>query len=125
MKSEDTQNVVWLLKNIKMKKEKQKNLYSASIFLLPDSREEMLICVLLFFIMSLLIYYFESLWTQRFAFKTVEERRLQRVLIWEFGTVLSIVTVFFLKQYIVILPLLFFLAFLIIWYLFLVIKRRF
>ncbi|MCK5592148.1 MAG: hypothetical protein KAI72_09355, partial [Candidatus Pacebacteria bacterium] len=65
----------------------------------------------------------ERIWMRQFVFKITEEMQLQRILIWEFGTIISIIGAFLLKLYCVILPLLFLLAFLIMWYLIRVVNK--
>ena len=106
-----------------IKKENQKALYAMPIFVLPDNQTGLIICIFLFVIVAFLIYLLERIWMRQFVFKTVETMQLQRILIWEFGTVVSIIGAFLLKQYCVVLPLLFLLAFLIMWYLIRVIGR--
>ena len=102
----------------KLIKRKTQNILGAvPLFVLPDDRTGLISSVFLFLMIAFLIYLLERIWMRRFVFKTVEAKELQRILIWEFGTVVSIIGVFFLKQYCVVLPLLFLLAFLIMWYL--------
>jgi len=104
----------------KTKGENQKALSALSampIFVLPENVAGLMTCIFLFLIAALLIYLLEKLWMRSFVFKTVEAKNLQRILIWEFGTIVSIIGAFMLEQYYVVLPLLFLLAFLVMWYL--------
>lgn len=101
----------------KSKEENQKALSAMPIFVLPENVAGLMTCIFLFLIATLLIYLLEKIWMRSFVFKTVEVAQLQRILIWEFGAVVSIIGAFLLEQYYVVLPLLFLLAFLIMWYL--------
>ncbi len=105
------------------KGEKQKALSAMPIFVLPENAAGLITCIFLFLIVASLIYLLEKIWMRSFVFKTVEAKKIQRILMWEFGTVISIIGVFFLKQYCVVLPLLFLLAFLIMWYLIRVVNK--
>ena len=107
-------------------KGKNQNILSAvavPLFVLPDNQTGLIFSTILFLMIVFLIYLLEQIWIRRFVFKTAEVRELQKILIWEFGTVVSIIGVFFLKQYCVVLPLLFLLAFLIMWYLIRVVSK--
>lgn len=107
-----------------IKGEKQNALYNTvPLFILPDNSTGLIICISLFLVVAFLIYLLERIWMRQFVFKTVEARELQRILMWEFGAVVSIIVVFLLKLYCVVLPLLFLLVFLIMWYLVRVIGR--
>ena len=110
-------------KLIKGEYQKEKVLSAMPIFVLPDDQTGLIICIFLFVIVAFLIYLLERIWMRQFVFKTVEAAQLQKILIWEFGTVISIIGAFLLKQYYVVLPLLFLLVFLIMWYLIRVIGR--
>ena len=103
--------------------EKQNALAVMPVFVLPDNSTRLVTSILLFLFVALLIYFLERVWIKHFVFKTKETEELQRILIWEFGTILSIIGVFFLKQYCVVLPLLFLLIFLIMWYLIRVVSK--
>ena len=92
-------------------------LYAVPLFVLPNNQTGLITSIFLFLAVAFLIYLLEQIWIRRFVFKTVETMQLQRILIWEFGTIISIIGVFLLKQYCVVLPLLFLFAFLIMWYL--------
>lgn len=108
----------------KLIKEKDQNaLYAVPIFVLPDDQTGLIISILLFLVVAFLIYLLERIWMRQFVFKITEEMQLQRILIWEFGTIISIIGAFLLKLYCVILPLLFLLAFLIMWYLIRVVNK--
>ena len=106
-----------------IKEKDQKALYAVPIFVLPDDQTGLIISILLFLVVAFLIYLLERIWMRQFVFKITEEMQLQRILIWEFGTIISIIGAFLLKLYCVILPLLFLLAFLIMWYLIRVVNK--
>ena len=86
-------------------------------FALPNDQTELMLSIFLFLGVVLLIYVLGSVWIRLFVSVPEDVKKLKKILIWEFGTVLSIIGVFLFGQYCVILPLLFFLAFLVMWYL--------
>lgn len=94
------------------------------LFVLPASVSGLFTCLMYFLCVTAAIVLFEKIWSRSFVFKTKEEQQIQRILLWELGTVCAIIIVYIFRFYCVILPLLFLLASLAMWYLVRIIGRQ-
>ncbi|MCK5096280.1 MAG: hypothetical protein KAR24_02915 [Candidatus Pacebacteria bacterium] len=87
------------------------------LFVLPADVWGLVLCSVSFLSITVVVYFFERFWTKRASCVYGENGRVQRILLWEFGTVVSLIFAHLLGFYCVVLPLLFLLAFLSMWYL--------
>ena len=94
------------------------------LFVLPADVYGLFICCMSFLGIAILIYIFEKWWINRTPYLYGESKCAQRILIWEFGTVVSLIFTHTFGFYCVVLPLLFLLAFLSMWYLVRVVARQ-
>ena len=89
-----------------------------TLFVIPSNTEGLLVSIAQFLLVVLAIVVFERVWVRRFRdLPGGVEWRLHRILLWEFGTLVMLVGSYLLHAYYVVLPLLFLLAFLSMWYL--------
>jgi hypothetical protein len=93
------------------------------LFVLPGDPIGLLVCILQFLVVVGLIVLLEKIWIRRIKCVRGYERCIHRILLWEFGTVVALIAVYVAKFYCVVLPLLFLLAFLAMWYLVRVLGR--
>lgn len=93
------------------------------LFMLPGDPIGLLVCILEFLMVVGLIIAFEKIWIRRIKCVRGYEWCIHRILLWEFGTVVALIVVYVAGFYCVVLPLLFLLAFLSMWYLVRVLGR--
>lgn len=94
------------------------------LFMVPASLAGLLLCIVEFSLVSLVIFLFERSRFPRLYRKKGPDAEVQRILLWELGTVVALIAVYLLGRYWVVLPLLFLLAFLSMWYLVRVVGRE-
>jgi hypothetical protein len=94
------------------------------LFVLPANIEGLGICIGIFLVCVAFIVWLERRWRHRLRCAKGYETCVNRILLWQFGTVLSLIVVYVLQLYCTVLPLLFLLAFLSMWYLVRVLGRQ-
>lgn len=94
------------------------------LFIVPADIIGLLNCIGLFLISVVFIVALERVWRYRIRCTKGYERCINRILLWEFGTVLALIAVYILGFYCTVLPLLFLLTFLSLWYLVCVLGRQ-
>lgn len=94
------------------------------LFVVPADITGLFWCVVHFVGIVFLIILLEKYWMRRLHFVSSHERSLYRILLWEFGAVVALMVIYIAKLYCVVLPLLFLIAFLSMWYLVDIIHRR-
>lgn len=95
------------------------------LFVLPTDSTGLMIGIVQFLAAVILIVIFERIWIKRFRDrKGGLEWHIHRILLWEFGTLVALIGSYIFTLYYVILPLLFLLAFLSMWYLVRVLGRE-
>jgi len=85
-----------------------------TIFTLPERPGELLLCILSFLLVVFGIILVHHVWSRKTRQKCTLNRR---ILFWQFGVVITMIGAFLFNFYCVILPLMFLLAALIMWYL--------
>ncbi|MCK5027237.1 MAG: hypothetical protein KAS07_02365 [Candidatus Pacebacteria bacterium] len=94
------------------------------LFVLPAEFSGLLWCIGIFLVIALGVVLFERFWIKKICCVNEHERGLYRILLWELGSVVSLIIIYVSKLYCVVLPLLFLIAFLSMWYLVDIIHRR-
>lgn len=87
------------------------------LFVIPTGLHGLLLSIAEFTAVVLVIYLFERLRFRRASRDLVLDPIVHRILLWEMGTVVALIASHVLGRYYVVLPLLFLLTFLSMWYL--------
>ena len=102
----------------------ENNLDTVPLFVLPADFSGLVFCLGVFLLSVVGIVWFEKFWIKRDHYVDKHERNIQRILLWEFGSVVSLIVIYILKLYCVVLPLLFLITVLSMWYLVDTIHRK-
>ena len=95
--------------------------YTGALFALPEGANELFGCIGYFLLITGSIFLAEFAWNQM---KTKRRTLSMRILFWELGAVLAIIIAYAEQAYCVVLPLMFLLVFLIMWFLTIIITRE-
>jgi hypothetical protein len=90
---------------------------AATVFALPTEATELTSCIIDFVLVFALILLLKTAWIEYHALKGVKLSKKKKILFWEIATFAAIIVFYFVGNYCVVLPLLFMLAVLVLWYL--------
>lgn len=90
---------------------------ATTLFSFPSALPEFVGCTTDFILLFLIILILKLIWTQRASEKGVRISKKQKILFWEIATLVALFVFFIIGHYCVVLPLLFMLSILVLWYL--------
>lgn len=90
---------------------------AATVFTLPEQPSELFTCLIDFVLIVVLITLLKSAWNDYMTLKGIPVSKKQKILFWELVTFTALFTAYITGHFCVILPLLFMLTILVLWYL--------